>query len=169
MSFDIIDSTFISRVWVRFALTLLFPLLGDVVQGLLILFLTFTGCNSVAAIICLTAATAAHGSVSTGPLASMVDISPNFASTPVSCGFDYCVVLHRYTIFVAGIILGISGMISVLPGFISPIIVGQLTFQNVSSTAFWWSRRCCADRITADVQFPLSAHSVQSRDMRLSA
>ncbi|KAE8747675.1 hypothetical protein FOCC_FOCC005654 [Frankliniella occidentalis] len=80
----------------------------DVVQGLLILFLTFSGCNAIAAIVFLTAATAAHGSVSTGPLASMVDISPNFAS----------------------IILGISGMISVLPGFISPIIVGQLTFQN---------------------------------------
>ncbi|KAJ1522212.1 hypothetical protein ONE63_002520 [Megalurothrips usitatus] len=80
----------------------------DVVQGLLILFLTFSGCNSVAAIVFLTAATAVHGSVSTGPLASMVDVSPNFAS----------------------IILGISNMITVLPGFISPIIVGQLTFQN---------------------------------------
>lgn len=34
----------------------------------------------MAAIVLLTAATAAHGSVSTGPLASMVDISPNFAS-----------------------------------------------------------------------------------------
>ncbi|XP_034245909.1 sialin [Thrips palmi] len=110
----------------------------DVVQGLLILFLTFTGCNSVAAIICLTAATAAHGSVSTGPLASMVDISPNFAS----------------------IILGISGMISVLPGFISPIIVGQLTFQN--QTVEQWQKVfgiTAAQVIVCGVAYTLFAQS----------
>jgi hypothetical protein len=29
--------------------------------------------------------------------------------------------------------LGISNMISVVPGFISPIIVGYLTYENVSN------------------------------------
>lgn len=48
--------------------------------------------------------------MSTGALSAMVDLSPNFA----------------------GILLGISGMIGVIPGFISPIIVGILTLNNVS-------------------------------------
>ena len=51
-----------------------------------------------------------HGAVSSGPLASIVDIAPNYA----------------------GIVLGISGAIGVLPGFISPYIVGILTLGNVS-------------------------------------
>jgi len=40
----------------------------------------------------------------------MVDLSPNYA----------------------GIVLGVSGMIGGMPGFISPFIVGQLTHNNVS-------------------------------------
>lgn len=72
--------------------------------------LAFSGCDKITAIFCLTAATAANGAVSTGALASMVDISPNFAS----------------------IVLGINGVVTVLPGFISPIVVGSLTYQNVS-------------------------------------
>ncbi|KAK3919329.1 Vesicular glutamate transporter 2.2 [Frankliniella fusca] len=110
----------------------------DVVQGLLILFLTFSGCNAIAAIVFLTAATAAHGSVSTGPLASIVDISPNFCS----------------------IILGISGMISVLPGFISPIIVSQLTFQN--QTVEQWQKvfgMTAAQLIVCGVLYCLFAQS----------
>ncbi|TMW49372.1 hypothetical protein DOY81_005516 [Sarcophaga bullata] len=51
-----------------------------------------------------------HGAVSSGPLASIVDIAPNYA----------------------GIVLGISGTIGVLPGFISPYIVGILTLGNQS-------------------------------------
>ncbi|PSN34790.1 hypothetical protein C0J52_06210 [Blattella germanica] len=77
-------------------------------QGLFALGLAFSGCNSLAGIICLTAATGVSGAVSTGPLASIIDISPNFSS----------------------IMLGITNMVSVIPGFISPIIVGVLTFQN---------------------------------------
>ena len=80
--------------------------------------LAFSGCDHYAAIFFLTAATAANGAVSTGALASMVDISPNFAS----------------------IVLGINGVVTVLPGFISPIVVGALTYQNVS----WrWPRLLC--------------------------
>lgn len=79
-------------------------------KGLLVLGLAYSGCNSLAATVFLTLATAVHGAVSTGPLASIVDIAPNYA----------------------GIVLGISGMIGVLPGFISPIIVGKLTLGNVN-------------------------------------
>lgn len=35
-------------------------------------------------------------------------------------------------VFVLGVCLGICGMIAVLPGFISPAVVGLLTYQNVS-------------------------------------
>jgi hypothetical protein len=42
--------------------------------------LAFSGCNSTAAIAFSTVATAVSGAVSTGPLASFIDISPNFAS-----------------------------------------------------------------------------------------
>lgn len=53
-----------------------------------------------------------HGAVTTGPLAAVVDIAPNFA----------------------GVILGIAGVMGLISGFISPIIVGLLTFENVIET-----------------------------------
>lgn len=77
-------------------------------QGFCMLALAYSGCNSEAAIVFLTLATAIHGTVSSGPLASFVDISPNYAS----------------------VCLGLCGMIAVLPGFISPAVVGTLTYQN---------------------------------------
>lgn len=79
-------------------------------NGCFIVALAYTGCNTTAAIAMLMAATAVHGAVSTGPLASLIDISPNFS----------------------GVTLGLTGMIAVLPGFISPLIVGHLTLNNVS-------------------------------------
>lgn len=42
--------------------------------------LSYSGCDRNAAIIFLALAVASHGAVSTGPLASIVDISPNYAS-----------------------------------------------------------------------------------------
>lgn len=81
-----------------------------VLNGIFILLLAYSGCNTTAAIIFLTLGTMAHGAVSTGPLANIVDLSPNHA----------------------GVLLGISGMVGVLPGFISPVIVGYLTNNNVS-------------------------------------
>ncbi|XP_058117294.1 sialin [Anopheles ziemanni] len=80
-----------------------------VVNGLFVFALAYSGCNSLMAIIFLTLATAVHGAVSTGPLASLVDMSPRYA----------------------GILLGVSGMITVIPGFISPIIVGMLGNHTV--------------------------------------
>lgn len=79
-----------------------------IVKGFLVLGLAYLGESAYVAVTFLTLATMVHGAVSSGPLASLVDIAPNYA----------------------GINLGISGMISVLPGFISPIIVGYL--GNVS-------------------------------------
>ncbi|XP_017767924.1 PREDICTED: sialin-like, partial [Nicrophorus vespilloides] len=87
-----------------------------IVHGFCMLALAYSGCNSMAAIVFLTAATAIHGAVSTGSLASFVDLSPNYASVQ----------------------LGLSGMISVLPGFISPAIVGILTYNN--QTASQWQK-----------------------------
>lgn len=81
-----------------------------VLNGVFICLLAFSGCNTTAAIVFLTLGTMTHGAVSTGPLANIVDLSPNHA----------------------GVLLGINGMIGVLPGFISPVIVGYLTNNNVS-------------------------------------
>lgn len=86
----------------------------NIVNGIFIIALAYSGCNSVAAVIYLTIATSVHGAVSTGPLASVVDQSPNFS----------------------GIVLGLNGMIGVLPGFISPYIVGHLTLGNVGFAFF---------------------------------
>ncbi|XP_069705479.1 putative inorganic phosphate cotransporter isoform X2 [Periplaneta americana] len=77
-------------------------------QGLFVLGLALSGCNSTAAIVCLAAATGVSGAVSTGALAGFVDISPNFAS----------------------VMLGISFTVTVIPGFLSPALVGFLTHQN---------------------------------------
>lgn len=90
--------------------------------------LAYSGCNSLAAIVFLTLATAVHGAVSTGPLASVVDISPNHA----------------------GIVLGISGMIGVIPGFISPAIVGILTLGNVSRSGWWKLSKDYLEKLPAD-------------------
>lgn len=53
---------------------------GCTIQGVFMLCLAYSGCNYTAAIIFLSAAVAVNGAVSTGPLASLVDISPNYAS-----------------------------------------------------------------------------------------
>lgn len=52
---------------------------GNVLQGLFILGLCFSGCNSMAAVIMLISATAVNGAVSSGSLSAAVDLAPNFA------------------------------------------------------------------------------------------
>ncbi|KAH8240341.1 hypothetical protein KR038_004132 [Drosophila bunnanda] len=84
------------------------------VKGLIVLALAYFGYNATAAILLVTLATMFHGAVSSGPLASMVDLSPNYA----------------------GIVLGVSGMIGGMPGFISPLIVGYLTQGNQTIEAW---------------------------------
>lgn len=56
------------------------------------------------------AGTTVTGAISAGPLATFVDLSPNYAS----------------------ILLGFCGMIVIASGFISPAVVGILTNNNVS-------------------------------------
>lgn len=82
----------------------------SILKGVFVIGIAYSGCDSTMAVVLLTIATALHGAVSTGALASVVDISPNFS----------------------GVVLGLSGMVGILPGFISPFIVGYLTYGNVS-------------------------------------
>ncbi|KAE9524732.1 hypothetical protein AGLY_014782, partial [Aphis glycines] len=81
---------------------------SNILQGFFILGLCYSGCNSLVAVIMLFSATAVNGAVSSGALAAVVDIAPNYA----------------------GVILGIVGTVSATSGFISPLIVGYLTFHQ---------------------------------------
>ncbi|KAL5235204.1 hypothetical protein ACI65C_002614 [Semiaphis heraclei] len=80
----------------------------NILQGLFILGLCYSGCNSVVAVIMLFSATVVNGAISSGALASVVDIAPNYA----------------------GVIQGIIGTVSTSSGFISPLIVGYLTLNQ---------------------------------------
>lgn len=80
-------------------------------NGAMVLCLAWFGYNALAAVVFLTLSLMFHGAVSSGPLAAIVDMSPNYA----------------------GVVMGISGTISVLPGFISSYIVGVMTLGNVCS------------------------------------
>ncbi|XP_061393381.1 sialin-like, partial [Musca vetustissima] len=85
-----------------------------IIKGLVVVTLAYFGQNATAAIVLYSVATMFHGAVSSGSLASMVDITPNFA----------------------GIVMGLSSMIGVLPGFISPYIVGLITLDNQTFEAW---------------------------------
>ncbi|XP_049854257.1 sialin-like [Schistocerca gregaria] len=86
----------------------------NIVQGLFMLGLAFSGCNSVVAAICLTVALSASGAETAGPIATYVDLSPNFG----------------------GILMGIANTICVTPGVISAATVGYLTYKN-QTTEQW--------------------------------
>jgi len=81
-----------------------------IIQGILTIALGFSGCHPLVAIIFMMSGTAVNGAISAATLASFVDLSPNYAS----------------------VLLGFANMIIVWAGFISPIIVGILTNNNVS-------------------------------------
>ncbi|VEN51168.1 unnamed protein product [Callosobruchus maculatus] len=85
-------------------------------QGFFMLGLAYSGCDKFKAIVFLTLAIAVHGAVSTGPLASIVDISPNYAS----------------------VILGIINTIVASVGVLTPMVVGYLTYQN--QTVVQWQK-----------------------------
>lgn len=76
--------------------------------------MAYSGCNVTLAIFFLTFSLLLHGAVSSGALASVVDISPNYAS----------------------INLGIVSTIAIASGFISPIVVGYMTYENQSVEAW---------------------------------
>jgi uncharacterized membrane protein required for colicin V production len=55
---------------------------------------------------------------------------------------------------IAGVMLGISNMVSVVPGFISPVIVGYLTYKNVSNKfSFSYLLEKCQLEIQFDVSY----------------
>ncbi|XP_049855254.1 vesicular glutamate transporter 2-like [Schistocerca gregaria] len=70
--------------------------------------LSYSGCSHGAATAFLVAAVSVNGALATGPLVALVDISPSFCN----------------------ILLGLNNVVSTLPGFISPAVVGALTYQN---------------------------------------
>lgn len=92
--------------------------LSTVGIGVLVLVAAFAGCNSTVALTFLALANMLHGSVSSGPLASLIDMSPNFS----------------------GITMGIASFFVLCPGVISAYVVGKITMGNVSSRAF----SCCS-------------------------
>lgn len=85
-----------------------------ILNGFAVLGLAYSGCSVTSAVFFIAMSLALHGAVSTGTLSSIVDISPNFA----------------------GITLGIVSTVSIISGFVSPIIVGYLTFENQSIDAW---------------------------------
>lgn len=89
---------------------------GLVLNGLATFGLAYSGCNVTAAVFFLSVSLCLHGAVSAGQLASIVDMAPNFA----------------------GITMGIVSTIGIVSGFVSPILVGYITFENQSITA--WQR-----------------------------
>lgn len=82
-------------------------------QGFLTLGLGSSGCHSNLAIIFMMTGTAVNGAVSSGTLAVFVDLSSNYAS----------------------VILGFCNLIAASSGFLSPLLVGLLTTNNVSFTS----------------------------------
>lgn len=77
-----------------------FVLTDLVLNGIFCLGLAYSGCNIIQAVIFLTISLSLHGAVSTGVLAGMIDNSPNYS----------------------GIILGITGTIAIISGFVSPTV-----------------------------------------------
>ena len=85
-------------------------------QGLLTLGLSFSGCEPFYAAFFMITGTAINGAVSSGTIPAFVDLSPNYAS----------------------ILFGINNLITSPAGFLSPLIVGILTNDNVSKMS-----NCC--------------------------
>ncbi|XP_076222681.1 sialin-like [Nomia melanderi] len=77
-------------------------------QGFLILCLGFSGCHPNLAVVFMMTGTAVNGAISAATLANFVDLSPSYAS----------------------VLLGFCGMMMIWCGFISPAVVGALTFEN---------------------------------------
>jgi MFS family permease len=87
-----------------------------------VLGLAYSGCNVVSAVFFMSLSLMLHGSVTTGALSSIVDIAPNYA----------------------GITLGIISTVSIMTGFLSPYIVGWITFENQSIVAWQHIYEICA-------------------------
>jgi len=53
--------------------------IGNILQGLFIWGICYSGCNSMVAVFMFFSATAVNGAISSGALAAVVDIAPNYA------------------------------------------------------------------------------------------
>lgn len=93
-----------------------------ILNGVACLGMAYSGCSVVSAVAFLALSLACHGATSAGTLSSMVDIAPNFA----------------------GITLGIVSSIAIMSGFVSPILVGYITFENQSVGAWQHIFEICA-------------------------
>lgn len=82
----------------------------SIIGGLAIVALAYSGNHSLYALCFFTIAIVTNGAVSAGPVANVIDLSPNYA----------------------GVVMGIASTVSVFSGFISPYVVGFLTLNNVS-------------------------------------
>lgn len=94
----------------------IFVFIGSVLHGVLLLGIEFSNCDTNFVILFLTLSTAMTGASSAGHLALMIDLAPNFAS----------------------VLQGFSGMLGVVPGFISPPIVAY--FTNNNETMEQWNK-----------------------------
>ena len=74
--------------------------------------MSFVGCNSTLAIVLLCVSMCACGACYSGYSCSHMDLAPRYAGT----------------------LLGITNTIASIPGFVSPVIAGALTENNVLST-----------------------------------
>lgn len=88
--------------------------LGMILNGLSVLCLAYTDCNVILAVLFMSISLGLYGAVSTGPLSAIVDIAPNYS----------------------GITMGIVSSVALMSGFVSPIIVGYITFENQSIDAW---------------------------------
>lgn len=79
------------------------------IGSIIYIVLAISGCNAWLAAICVALAIMLHGASTTGPLTGFMDISPNYS----------------------GITLGVGQAVTVIPGILSPYIVGILTLNNV--------------------------------------
>jgi MFS family permease len=93
-----------------------------ILNGLCVLGLAYSGCNLIVAVVFFCLSLTFHGTISTGCLSSTIDIAPNFA----------------------GINMGIISTFVSNTGFISPIIVGYITFENQSVSAWQHIYEICA-------------------------
>lgn len=93
-----------------------------ILNGLAVLGLAYSGCSVSSAVFFMALSLCLHGAVSTGPLSAIVDIAPNYA----------------------GITMGIVSSVSIISGFVSPIIVGYITFENQSIDAWQHIFEICA-------------------------
>lgn len=96
--------------------------LAMILNGMCFIGLAYSGCNLPFAIAFFTLSLTLHGAVSTGVLAAMVDIAPNFS----------------------GITMGVSGTFAMIAGFLSPTIIGFITYGDQSVYAWRKIFQICA-------------------------